>query len=276
MSLAIIIKAPAGIVLAAESRVTITTRLPNNQILNSNFDNANKLLTFSEPYNDIGVVTYGAAAIGSGTAETFIPEFETELIPTGGYKRGDKRTLSVGEFAKKLSDFFLVQWNKEMPPAAQYTGQDMTFNVGGFDDNEPYGTVYSFHIPRNPNPVEQSPKVNNLHQFGITYGGQKEIVDRLVLGIDTRLRDAIIQSGTITPDKLQQFNSLCLQFQLPLPVQFMPLQDCVNLATLFIKTTIETQNLTVGLRGCGGDIDVAIITRTHPLEFIKKKKVVVN
>ena len=101
-------------------------------------------------------------------------------------------------------------------------------------------------------------------------------MDRLVLGIDTRLRDAIIQSGTITPDKLQQFNSLCLQFQLPLPVQFMPLQDCVNLATLFIKTTIETQNLTVGLRGCGGDIDVAIITRTHPLEFIKKKKVVVN
>lgn len=56
----------------------------------------------------------------------------------------------------------------------------------------------------------------------------------------------------------------------------MPLQDCVNLATLFIKTTIETQSLTVGLRGCGGAIDVAIITRNSYLKFIKKKEIIVE
>jgi len=274
MSLGIIIKAPAGVVLAAESRVTLSTPTGiANQMLHSNFDNANKLFTFSEPYNDIGVVTYGAAAIGSGTVETFIPEFETTLpIPDGG----NKRKISVKEFAESLSAFFLAQWNLVMPPVNTYTGQDMTFVVAGFDSNEPYGKVYAFNIPRTPVPIEQSPKVNNQHQFGITYGGQKEIVDRVVLGIDTRLRMSLLQGGFIAPDKAQQFNMLCAQFQLQMPVQFMPMQDCVNLATLFIKTTIESQNLTVGLRGCGGAIDVAIITRKRPLQFVKKKEIVVN
>ena len=60
--------------------------------------------------------------------------------------------------------------------------------------------------------------------------------------------------------------------QLQVPIQFMPLQDCINLAILFIRTTINTQELTVGLRGCGGEIDLAIITRNNPLRFIQQKQ----
>lgn len=264
MSLGIIIKAPEGIVLAAESRVTLSTPSGiGTEMVHVNFDNATKLLTFSSPNNSIGVVTYGQAAIGFRTAQTFVPEFEASLSV--------EERLTVFNFAERLSAFFLNQWRAVMP--TNYTGPDMTFNVAGFDDNEPYGKVYSFNIPSLPVPLEQNATVGGQVQFGIVWGGQREIVDRLVLGYDGRIFDILTRNGVIQPADVSRVAQLFSPLQLAMPIQFMPLQDCVNLATLFVKTTIETQSLTVGLRGCGGAIDVAIITKDNCLQFIQKKKI---
>lgn len=266
MSLGIIIKAPEGIVMAAESRVTLTTPTGNgSEVIHSNFDNANKVLTFNKPYDNIGVVTYGQAAIGFRTAQTFVPEFETKL------QREGKTELTVLEFAKEMSNFFLTQWKSVMPP--NYLGPDMTFNVAGFDKEEPYGKVYNFNIPRVPEPTEQSPPINGQIQFGITWGGQREIVDRLVLGYDQKLFDLLIGSGIVQPQDIGKVQAALQRLQLPMPIAFMPLQDCVDLATLFIETTIKAQSLTIGLRGCGGPIDVTIITKGNPLKFIQKKEI---
>ena len=51
MSLAIAFKGPEGIVLAADSRVTLTGELPGGEIFTSYFDNATKLLIVQgQPY----------------------------------------------------------------------------------------------------------------------------------------------------------------------------------------------------------------------------------
>jgi hypothetical protein len=268
MSLGIIIKAPEGIVLAAESRVTLSVPGNGHEIIHVNFDNATKVLSFNKPYNKFGVVTYGQAAIGVRTAQTFIPEFEVTLPDD------DINRLSVLDFSTRLSDFFMNQWqNSGMPIGAAYLGQDMTFNVAGFDDNEPYGKVYTINIPRNPHPVEQSPVVDGQVQFGIVWGGQREIVDRLIMGYDARILDGLIAGGIIQREQVPAIQEMLRGVQLQIPIQFMPIQDCVNLALLFIRTTITTQSLTVGLRGTGGAIDVAIITKEHPLTFIQKKEI---
>jgi len=54
----------------------------------------------------------------------------------------------------------------------------------------------------------------------------------------------------------------------------LALQDCVNLAIFFIHTTIEAQELSVGVRGVGGEIDVATVTRRDGLQFVQRKKIV--
>ena len=46
----------------------------------------------------------------------------------------------------------------------------------------------------------------------------------------------------------------------------------VDLAIFMIRTTIEAQRLTVGLRGTGGPIDVAVITRGG-MRFVQKKEI---
>lgn len=257
MSLGLVIKAPEGIVLAAESRVTLSVPTPNNGHLHVNFDNAVKLLDFHEPNSFVGGITYGQATIELRTAHSFIPEFETSL---------PAQRLSIIDFATQLSNFYMEQWNAStMPKADQWTGADMTFNIAGYNEGEPYGIIYSFSIPRAPLPVPLNPGGN---QFSVHWGGQREVVDRLIMGYDSRLipilQGAGVDMGIIAP----QLQTL----QLNIAIQFMPLQDCIDLVLLFIKTTINTQKLTVGLRGCGGPIDVAVITRTKPLQFIQRKE----
>lgn len=103
MSLGVVIKGPEGIVLAADSRVTLEARRQDDPStpLVVNFDNATKLLSFSAPHTHVGAVTYGAAVIGLRTAHSFLPELETEL---------PQHRLKVEEYARRISDFFLGQW----------------------------------------------------------------------------------------------------------------------------------------------------------------------
>lgn len=269
MSLGIVVKGSEGIVLAADSRVTLTAILtappgapPGVQIqLPVNFDNATKLLTFAEPHNWIGAVTFGDAVIGTTTgdlrtAQSFVPEFEVGLPTT---------RLTVGDFSQRLSDFFSGQWSARMPTT--HGGPGMTFVVGGFDADKPYGSVYLFTVPGAPTPIEQSPG-----DFGVTFGGQSETTGRILQGYDARVlqiaRD-VLHLPIVQIDALQR---ALQQLQLTIPYHLLPLQDCIDLAIFLIRTTTTAQNLSIGIRGVGGAIDVAVITKREGLNIIQRKE----
>ncbi len=260
MSLGIAFKGTEGLVLAADSRVTLTATLPNNQLLPVYYDNATKLLRVASQ-NWIGVVTYGAGAIGvkePRTAYSYLPEFEAKLPGTG--------RLTVPDFAQRLSDFFLAEWQAANMPA----GIDpMIFVVGGFDAGDTYARVFEFSIPQSPNPVEQL-----VNDFGMRSGGQTEFVHRLVLGFDGQLPGIVTKELGLTPaQEAAVVKKLREQVGPAIPYQFLPLQDCVDLAIFLIRTTIAFQSFIVGIRGVGGSIDVATITQTEGFRSIQAKQV---
>jgi hypothetical protein len=259
MSIGIVIKGPEGLVLAAESRITLEAQTPGGPIIPVSFDNARKVLQFAEPNSFVGVVTYGLGSIGLRSAYSFIPEFKSTL-PTG-------QRLTIQDFSQRLSDFFMQQWNAMMP--ANYQGPPMTFVIGGFNDGEPYGRMYLVVIPRSPTPVEQNPNP----EFGITWGGQREIVDRLIRGYDERAINAATSTLGLNPQQVQQLRQSLAPLQMQIPIQFLPLQDCIDLSIFFVRTTIEAQRLTVGIRGCGGSIDIATITRQGGFEWVQEKRI---
>jgi hypothetical protein len=61
---------------------------------------------------------------------------------------------------------------------------------------------------------------------------------------------------------------------MPIPYQFLPLQDCVDLAIFLIKTTATLQGWTTGARGVGSAVDVATITRTDGFRTVQEKRIV--
>lgn len=267
MSLGIVFKGPEGIVLAADSRVTLNmevTQGTDKLIIPSTFDNATKLLQFPN-HNYIGAVTYGAGAIGvkePRTAHSFLPEFDHEL----GKKK--KKRLSVEEFAIELSGFILKRWDEQKSGAPQDV--DMVFLVGGFDEDAPYGRVFQFFIPSRPQPFEQQKDL-----FGLTWGGQLNYTSRLIKGMDPLLPSMIQKKlGLSDEEKNNLASFLESSLSLRIPYQFLPLQDCVDLAIFLIRTSIEIQTWLVDIRGVGGAIDVATITRTDGFKPVQQKTIV--
>ena len=270
MSLGIAFKGAEGVVLAADSRVTLMVANPQTkEVLPAYYDNATKLLQVNGQTH-VGAVTYGLGAIGQAsprTAHNYLPEFEAELSNAGGAR------LSVEEFSSKLSDFFMRQWqDAKMPPEAP----PMTFLVGGYDDNAPYGRVFELFIPTVPDPKEHWPEPG---QFGMVWGGQREFTDRLITGFDAQvpaIAQEILGLDQAQTDSLGQ--NLKSRLQAQIPFAFLPLQDCVDLSILLIRTTIAVQNWVLGVRGVGGrgvggPIDVATITRMNGFKPIQQKSI---
>jgi hypothetical protein len=267
MSLGIAFKGTEGIVLAADSRVTLMAQMQNpatpNQsvLLPATFDNATKILCVKD-HKYAGVVTYGLGAIGTQefrTAHSFLPEIEAEF--------NDPGRLSVENFAIKISEFFMRQWAQSMPP--DYAGNPMIFLVGGYDEGAAYGSIFEIIIPHNPTPVERNPGI-----FGIVWGGQREFADRLIQGFDPELPSTVQNFLQLSDENKENLEKeLKEKLSTKIPYQFLPLQDCVDLSIFLIRTTVTLQNWVVGVRGVGGAIDVATITRTEGFNPIQQKKI---
>ena len=265
MSLGIAVKAPEGIVLAADSRVTLTTQrqLPGSENLlseNSSFDNATKLLIVNSQ-SHAGAITYGVGAILTPqprTLNSFISEFEATIV--------NRNRMLVEEFAIELSTFYLNHWtigNNSIIP-----GFDIHFLVGGYDINDPFGKIFEFSIPNNPTPVEQV-----VNQFGARWGGQHEFLDRLINGFEFSLPSEIRTLLNLSQPQTDQISShLLSRYASPVPWAFLPLQDCVDLSIFLIRTTITMQRFLTTTRGVGGAIDVAVIRQSEGLIELQKKE----
>jgi hypothetical protein len=275
MSLGIAIKGSEGVVLAADSRVTLFNPIQNqatpNQVLllPATFDNATKVLRVAGQ-DRVGAVTYGLGAFitaqGPRTMHSYIPEFEEKL-------KADKvgPNISTKEFAKRLSDFFKTLWDTviKRPPNA---GEEINFLVGGFDERDAYGKVYLFVIPTKPAPQEQN---QGDGQFGISWGGQMDLVYKLLFGFDPELPAYVeselkLPAGVMAPlrQKMEQ------RFAAGIPYQFLPLQDCINLAIFLIQSTINFQRFrTTTVRGVGGHVDVATITKSEGFLFRAQRQI---
>ena len=146
MSLGLAIKVPDGLVLAVESRITVTQTDESKQIVigKGTYDNNIKLLSFKRPHDYVGVVTYGLAHIGFRPLSWYLSELNKYL---------GKNRLSVDDFAQKLSDFFMKKWN--LPTPQDYKGEQMSFLVAGFNKDEQDGHIFLLELPLKPEPVEQ-------------------------------------------------------------------------------------------------------------------------
>ncbi|NBC17266.1 MAG: hypothetical protein GVY18_08115 [Bacteroidetes bacterium] len=266
MSLGIAIKGPEGVVLAADSRVTLSARQsqPDGSILvrEFDFDNSQKVLKFSNAdHGFVGAVTYGAAIIPNTlrTAHSYFPEIEHELA--------DRARLTVAEYAQVISNFYLDLWEEHAPE--DHKGSDMFFIVGGYDEGAPYGSVFLFSIPGSPDPQPR-----NVDDFGMTWGGQLKIASRLINGVDPEVIPWLVKRFDVNDEDVEQLvGDLKRAFEYRIPYPVLPLQDCVDLAILLIRTTEGIQSRAAVTRGVGGMVDVATITRTAPLQFVQKKSI---
>jgi hypothetical protein len=93
----------------------------------------------------------------------------------------------------------------------------------------------------------------------------------MVQGYDHRLLEIVKQALHLNIHQEAALKKAVAQLQLQIPFPVLPLQDCIDLAVFLIKTTSTAQNLSIGVRGVGGAVDVAVITQREGLKIVKEK-----
>ena len=249
MSLGIVINGPEGVVLASDTRVTLTRQPDPTQLpISVNYDNSRKLLTFGDIHDRVAAVTQGQAIVGGRTINGWMPEFRQQL---------PDRRLTVEEYAGLLHGFFT-----NLIVAFPGNNAAVEFIVGGIDPGAAYGAIYRCSTNNVP-PYRGTPN------FGMSWGGQINFVNRLINGYDPSIATAIINAFPDL-DPTQVYAVLGRNQPISFPWESLPLQDCIDLAIFLIRTTMEAQQLSVSLRGVGGAVEAVVITPTEGLEWIQR------
>jgi hypothetical protein len=238
MSLVITTYVPEGIVMASDSRQSITIEgktpdgkeLPKIDTVNS--DNVYKTYLLSrkdkngKPIFEVGVQSFGQDLLGGISTASHIKRFSEERLTD----QDDVTTIP-----KKLVDFF-----RELFPTA-----DTGFHVAGYKKEGkvsiPY--VYYCHVAKNIIERKNLRPDGNV-AYGATWFGQIDVLS------------GIIQPSLIPgPD-----GKPITMYKPPIIWDAMALQDAIDFSIYAIRTTIDTIRFQARPKNVGGPIDVLVIT----------------
>ena len=233
MSIAVCVKGPGGIALAADSRRTIHPYKSEN--LYETWDADQKLISFNgEAHRWVGLVESGACA-PEDISSAIVAEVEAGLPP---------HRLTIGEYAQRVHEAAA----RRAEGSAEYL---LHGSVAGFDVGETEGRVFLVEVP-GPAPIEFA-----AGTVGIAYTGAREFVDRLLRGYDPRL---IVEDPELR-------NHLAT----PLALKTMTVEECVALAIFLVQTSVVMQAFfgPLARQVSGGPLDAATITAAEGLRFVQ-------
>ncbi len=218
MSLIITLYVREGIVMAADSRLTLnfprTTANGQTNILSiTSSDSAKKL--FLSP-NNIGIATCGPADIGGVPIAGFIESFIVEKI------KG--QSLGVEQVASELRIYF----------EAINVRPGTLFHVAGYARDNEVLEQRLFVVNPAAGTLEQ---LNQTNQQGANWSGEIDVLQRLLKEV------ALVQRGGSDPIPLPCFG---------VPFEFFTLQDAIDFAFYGIRSTIDTLRFQAREKTVGG------------------------
>lgn len=280
MTICVAVKVSEGLVLAADSTATVQGWLgqPGGppQILKT-YDHARKLSHIKD--YPIGTLSWGTSLIGSRSVESLIKEFEyslpsvveeqekmKEIRKAQDQVPDDKKfAYSVKDIAtgllKHISDFYKA----ELENAPEKT--PLGILVSGYSSGQFFPEQWGLDIPNSPEVIELRPDQNGKPNFGASWFGMTDAINRLHKGLDDRAIGKVAELTKLPPEEV-----LKLFADLEYPVLFdgMPLQDAVDYATYLVNVVIGRFRFVLGAPVCGGEVDVAVIT-PNAFSWVQRK-----
>jgi hypothetical protein len=244
------VASPDGIVLAADSRTTMS----EGQRHRISTDAADKVFEIG---NTFGVATYGFAGLGARTISGLMDEFmataDEEICADG-----ERFTNGLGSF---FHERYLAEGNSPDPG-----GWPLGFVVTGYDVSG-IGHVWEVNIP---GPAVQSNTITTA-ALGMLWRGQGDVISRLIKGVDwNALGAAGITFDEAVTEQLQKLEYIV--------IQSITLQDAVDMAAFLVRTTVDMQRFSDGtalaqglIPGCGGSTQMLAVKRSG-VEWISKRR----
>ncbi len=304
MTLGISMAASGGIVLSTDSRQSYRNRKGISRI---GSDNASKLFQLNRR---IGIAVAGLAFI----VEDEVPKNISKFIEE--FKHSEKAAeLNVKEAAKSLHEFFSnkYKWQEALDKLPDNIKKDLqnkgcevleikkdkftikfrfktpegivqdgiagvdmiNLIVGGYNQDGTY-EVYICYIPGEIKKKRDSKEKGK--EYGVCWIGQQDVVQRIVLGHDARIRNNKFVKEAIQKYGEEEINKQLRNLEYSIQYGTMALQDAVDFCALIIQTTSAIQRFSDGILadpgdipGVGGAVDIAVITPERGFVWLSKK-----
>lgn len=234
MSFVITVYVPTGIVMASDSRQSITIEgktpdgkpVPKIETTSSDF----VYKTFLLSKQRVGINTFGDSLLGKITVESHIKRFAEEVLDDDD---------DVNTIPTKLIEFF----RRDFPQA------DSAFHVAGFKrvDRKSIPFVFFCHVGKNRVQRQNVAPDTDKIVYGATWGGQADIIASLVQPAQTQPKPPIIWDA-------------------------MTIQDAIDFAIYAVRTTIDTMRFQARLKNVGGPVDVLLLSADEPPRWIQRKE----
>ncbi len=305
MSLAINTTTSEGIVLATDSRQSYRNRKGMARI---GSDNASKLFQINKR---VGVAVTGLAFLPEDDVPKNISKFVEQFK-----RETDVEDLNVRDVAEKLHYLFdkKYNWQKRLDKLPEEIKKDLikqgceVLNIKKekyairFQFKDPQGNVkhgvagvdsinilvagynksgtHEVYVCNIPGEIQKRrDSTAKGKEYGAGWIGQADVVQRIVLGYDGRIRNIKFVQESMTKYGEEEINKQLRNLEYAIQYGTMTLQDAIDFSTLIIQTTSAIQRFSDGITadpgdipGVGGPVDVAVITPDKGFVWISKKK----
>ena len=108
-------------------------------------------------------------------------------------------------------------------------------------------------------------------QFGPRWSGESEALDRLILGIGSKMGDALKALGADASTVPQALKELTNHLYANLYLPAMPIQDAIDLARFLVETAVKFAHFSLRPATVGGPIEIATITKHEGFKWVTRK-----
>ena len=268
MTIVVTIKVTDGLVLAADSATSFTDAAGNVAKV---YNSANKIFNLVKVW-PIGAMTYGAGSIGTESISTLSKSLRERLTPRKPPAQPDaivlnKDSYTIEEVAKKAKDFFEERYKAAY--AQPVPGYFLGYRVCGYSNppNAPEG----WEIRILENSSEGPFRIYEDNHFGPLWAGESEALDRLILGLGSKTKEALVALGATPEVADQTLSQLVNHLYATLFLAAMPIQDAIDLAHFLVDTAVKFSHFSLRPATVGGPIEIATITQHEGFKWVKRK-----
>jgi hypothetical protein len=263
MTIVVTAKVTDGLVLTADSASTFTG--PGAVKI---YNNANKIFNLVKVW-PIGAMVYGNGSIGSSSIETLTKDLRARLSnPNDSDYYLNRTSYTIEEVANKARRFlYLENFLSAYPSPPSDFG--MGYRVCSYSSGEALPEVWEFGIWAGQ--CDPPTQIQTRDQFGVRWAGENEALDRLILGVSSGLKPALLARG----ETQASADALCLEIinlsGTNLIIPAMPIQDAIDVARFLVETATKFARYGFRPETIGGPTELAAITKHEGFKWVARK-----
>jgi len=215
----------------------------------------------------IAAMTCGMGHMGPASISNLAKDLRRQLVDDPAVKL-DLDRYTMREVAEKSLEFFSQRYAAIAPPIEGPHGFE--FWVGGYGAGCDNAEIWKVSLQNGEwQPLELV--ANETEDGHVSWGGQPQAINRLLLGFDPAIADALVDFGVPEGAISELMAQLQARLATPLVHSAMPIQDAIKLADFLVELTKRYFAFLPGADVVGGATDVATVTKHEGFKWIRRK-----